>query len=329
MATQQHPLSRWGGRLAGFGLMAAAAFPLAFSEVEPAEAQSPVCFTVYGKCFCVDFFLTEMRDMAWGQAQQKITSLYDDFLNQELDTQISTIISAVESPEDLLDWRGYADDAREYAVNRSLSAMGVSPQEVATGDSVLGDYPELVDYLKQPQGDARDTVYPRAQAVAYGLADPGSMAPYRMQSDAGNTEPATQEEVVKAKAWADRMMVVPPAPASEDITPEKLASMPAGEIERQYLDTRVRVVGTIAQDAMLAPFTHEKAMTGLRKQHQQLQTIRGASPSVADTQSGLVLAEVLKGYSLIERIESHLRQERVMGAMIAMKQDLAALKEVE
>lgn len=327
MAIHQQTVARWGTRLAGFGLTAALAFPLTFSEVDPAEAQSPVCFTVYGKCFCVDFFLTEARDMAWGKAQEKVTSLYDDFLNQELDTQIRTIISAVESPEDLLDWKRYANDVREYAINKSLSEMGISPEDVATADSVLGDHPELLDYLNDPKGDDRNTVYPKAQAVAYALADPGSMVPYQMKSGSGDADPATPEEVAKAKAWADRMMVVPPEPSAEDISPERLATMSTGELERQYLTTRVRAVGSIAQDGMLAPFTHEQSLTGLRRQHEQIETIRNSSPSVADTQSSIVLAEVVEGYSLIERLESHLRQERLMGSLIAMKQELAAKQE--
>lgn len=326
MAIQQH-LARWGTRLAGFGVTAALAFPLVFTEVEPAEAQSPVCFTVWGKCFCVDFFLTEARDMAWGKAQGKITALYEDFLNQELDTQLRTIIAAVESPEDLLNWKQYARDVRGYAVNTPLSAMGISPQDIASSDSVLGDYPELVDYLQNHQGSDQNTVYPMAQSVAYGLAAPASLTPYQVNSAVSNAATASPEEVVKTKAWADRMVIVPPEVPAEAITPERLAAISSGEIERLYLTSRMRAVSTIAQDAMLAPMTHEKSVVGLRRQLQQLETIMSSSPSVADTQSGIILAEVLEGYSLIERIESHLRQERVMGSMIAMKQELAAKQE--
>jgi hypothetical protein len=109
---QRSQTYRWAARLGGFALTLAFAFPMVFSEVEPAEAQSPVCFTIHGKCFCVDFFLTEVRDMAWGKVQDEIASLYDDFFTQQLDTQVRDVLALIRHPEELLDWRSYGSQVQ-------------------------------------------------------------------------------------------------------------------------------------------------------------------------------------------------------------------------
>ncbi|RCV93733.1 hypothetical protein DU506_00845 [Vreelandella rituensis] len=307
--------------MAGFVVAAAIALPLTVSKVDDAQAAGPVCFTVNGKCFCVDFFVTEITDMAWGKFQTLSAEFLEDFLNEQLDTQLVQLLGDILTPGDLLAWREYGLLVREYLNDYAVEEMGIPPEVVATASSMLEERPEVLAYLAEHEGDDADNkVLPMMRAIAYGLAAPESMMPYTPGTLNEANREVPVEDMVLAKSWADRMILVPPLP--ETIDADKVPDLSIDEIDRAYLETRMHVAGKIAQDGMLAPMVYEASAQGLREQAGQLISISNAtSKSVADAQSGVVLSEALMAHSLIERLESNLRQERLLGALVAFKQE--------
>ena len=312
---------RWLTRIGGFTLTLAAAFPLMFTEVDPANAASPVCFTVYGKCFCIDYFTTEPQDMVWGQIQEEIANTYNDFTTQQLDTQIQDVVSIIRDPSELLDWRDYGEQTKDLLLGREAYDLGVTPQAVATSQSQLDDNPHIGAYLaSHPTHTASNTIRPKVEAIAYGLAAPESLLPYQSGQLNDDKQHLTNEELVLNKAWADRFIT--PPDTENTPTPEELVDTSTLALNRYHLEARTRAIGTIAQSALLAPATQDTELAGLDVRIEQLRQIQQLNnASVADIQTGLILAETMESEILIRRLESHLRQERVMGAMLALKQE--------
>lgn len=318
-------IQRWSARGAGFAAVLAVAIPLSVSEAPPAKAASPVCFTVYGKCFCVDFFTTEFQDQAWGRLQDKMNSLYEDFREEQLNTRLLSVLPDVMNGDILASWEEYGGDLEAYLKDRGLEEMGVSPEALATSSSILDDHPEITNYLEERGGDtsAENVMLPKVRAIAYAYADPASLSPYRANTLDAQSTSHDADTLTAHKAWADRMMLVPEPP--EGITDESLAGMSIDEVDGAYLQARQHVAGTMAHQALLAPMTKEADIVALEAQREELASLTGkAGASVSDYQSSNVLAEVMQGRVLLKRLESNLRQERLMGAVIALDQEQAA-----
>lgn len=317
-------ISRWGTRFASCGITLALAFPLVFSEVEPTEAQSPVCFTAWGKCFCVDFFLTELRDMAWGQVQAYIADTYGNFFDEQLNTQVGDLLPTIIPTSEIDGWRNYSRDVEGILYGRAPYNAGITPQDLATSRSVLGDFPDITNYLENnPSHREENIIRPVVEALAYGLAAPESLAPYSVGNVSSDNPELDDGTIILSKAWADRMAPPVNAPSFQDA--DTLADTTSLELERMYLEARVHSIGAIARNGLLAPVARDAELAGLNRQLDQIQAIQGnGNLSLADAQAAVILAEVIESEALVHRIESHLRQERLMGSLIALHQEAAA-----
>lgn len=323
MNHKRQPGRRWAARCAGFGLTIAIALPLTLTEVDPAEAAGAVCFTVHGKCFCIDFFTTEARDMAWGELQNAIANTFYDFISEELDTEVRDYIGDIRTAKTLYEHKELAKVIAESMSGRTAYDMGLPPQAVTSPSSLLEQTPHLTDYLAEhPTHTEANTIRPKVEAIAYAMANPESLTPYKegeLNVDSPQIEPET---LVLNKAWADRFIT--PAPATAIPSASELASTSTLELDRLHLTARQRAISAVAQNALVAPLTNDAELAGLQGQLEQIRDIQlRANPSVADMQTALVLADVIESEVLIRRIESHLRQERVMGSLVAIKQELA------
>ncbi len=320
---QRSQTYRWAARLGGFALTLAFAFPMVFSEVEPAEAQSPVCFTIHGKCFCVDFFLTEVRDMAWGKVQDEIASLYDDFFTQQLDTQVRDVLALIRHPEELLDWRSYGSQVQTVLSDRAVYNAGITAEDLQTNRSLLNANPHISEYLaSNPAHTAANTVRPMVESIAFAMAAPESLLPYATGDINDSNRSLSDGDIVLSKAWADRMII----PPDMEVIPgaDSIANMSSNALSRQYLTARVHAIGKVAQQALLAPVTQDAEIAGINSQLSQVKAIQGSAlGSVADMQSATILADALESEALLRRVESHLRQERLLGSLIVLKQEQA------
>jgi hypothetical protein len=160
------------------------------------------------------------------------------------------------------------------------------------------------------------------ESIAFAMAAPESLLPYATGDINDSNRSLSDGDIVLSKAWADRMII----PPDMEVIPgaDSIANMSSNALSRQYLTARVHAIGKVAQQALLAPVTQDAEIAGINSQLSQVKAIQGSAlGSVADMQSATILADALESEALLRRVESHLRQERLLGSLIVLKQEQA------
>lgn len=287
-------------RLAGAGgMMFLALGGAAFTLQDRAEAASPVCFTTPAGCYCVDFFLTKAKEELIGELQGYINNLmgeHNSLKEMGVEDALGGHVGNGYTYEDLL------DDSLRTEMNKPVSERPMPTS---------GDIPQGIrDTMERdPQSETR--LGRQARSVATAAASPESMAPYTVDSESEENT-AKPDDI---QDWTDRMVLEPHE--IEVPSDQELAEMPMSKLMKLYEDVRHNLGATYARSYLKELAASEQRLQALSKSRESLELDQVDQSGAL--QSANLVADTLKLAIDAELLESKLRQEALMGSLIAMR----------
>lgn len=288
-------------RLTGAGSVLALALGITVvTQQQQAEAQSPVCFTVWGgDCYCVDFFFTKIKEQVISQGQQYINNMmgeYDDLMRTGVQEVLQEQVGNSQT------YRGYIDAERRAALSNKSSERGLP-----SGASIPSGTRSALD--RDPQGQT--LIGKQARAIATVSNDPEGMAPYQVDRTG-----QTALDANSVLDWTDRLVLEPGElyiPQDED-----LAQLSMHELMELYNSARHSLGAHYARHHLLELAASEQRLQALEESRDRLDVGQqidqpgsaAAATLVAHTVSLAIDTEIL---------ESQLRKESLMAAIVAMR----------
>lgn len=287
-------------RIAGAGSVIVLALgTTVFTVQQRAEAASPVCFTVTGgDCYCVDFFLTMVKEQITSQAQKYINNLMGEHNDlkemgvQEVGGQVGNVYT----------YDGLLDD-----VNREALSQPASQRPMPTGAGI----PDVVRNGMERDPEGKTLMGRQSRAVASASAKPEELAPYTVsQSPSG--ERMSPESVLD---WTDRMLLEPADISIPD--DQALADMPMSRLLETYESVRHVLGASYSRYHLKELAASEQRLQALSKSREKLELDGLDQPGAI--QSANLVADTLNLAIDAELLESQLRQESLVASLIAMR----------
>lgn len=288
-------------RLAGAGSIVVLALgTTAFTVQQRAEAASPVCFTVTGgDCYCVDFFLTTVKEKVTSKAQQYVNNLMGEF-NDLKGMGIQEALNAHIGNGYTYD--GLLDEATRTAMDKPASQRA------------LPDSPSIPPGIRKTmEGDpgGKSLAGRRARAVASASGTPENLTPYSV-SQSPDEEGVSPERAID---WVDRTVIEPTAVNVPDDV--GLAEMPAARLLDMYERTRQVLGANYARYYLKELASSEARLKALSKSRETLVLDHVDQPGAV--QSAGLVAKTLNLAIDAELLESQLRQETLVASLMAMR----------
>lgn len=288
-------MSPWRWRFAGLGGGIAMIGMASALTMTPAnDAEGSVCFVTPAGCYCVDFFLTDIKEMIIEKAQEAVQEKineqthYKDYGVKEFspDIGIGTVYQDTE-------------ESREYRKTVS-EAFG---ERVASMPGTSGDVEEV-----DPTGETRAGKERIVSRVTQ--SDPKKMAPYGVSREPGSSA-VSAEEVAE---WSDRMLLE--TEAVDIPNDEELSRLPMAKLDRLYDDARYSIMTNYSRHLMQELAASQGRIKSFEKAREALEE---DFPVIGAAESATVHATMLGAAIKAEQIESQVRREQAMALMVGLQ----------
>lgn len=288
-------------RLAGAGSVLALALGITVTtHQQRAEAQSPICFTVTGgDCYCIDFFFTKVKEQVISQGQQYINNMmgeYDELKSVGIQEVLGADVGNIHT------YRGYIDDGYRSALSQSARDRGLP-----TGQCI----PKATRNAMERDPEGNTLVGRQARAIATADRDPEGLAPYRADLS-GKTALASDE----VQDWTDRMVLEPWDLRIPD--DEGLSRLGMHDLMELYNDARHYLAANYARHHLQELAASERRLQALEGSRDRLDVGDQIDQPGAAAAANLVAKTVNLAIDA-ETLESQLRKESLMAALVAMR----------
>lgn len=284
----------WKWRLAGLGsglgsLVLAAV--LTFSPATGNSAAASVCFTTPAGCYCVDFFLTEAKEMVINRLQEAVQEKINE---QEFfkNFGIGELVNGVGIGE-------WLEQNKHYQEANTLLTVPFSERQVARGDDPFAD----------PSDPLGETLNGReARSVNEVAQHPERMAPYKVNRH----ERGPSHDSMSLSDWTDRVIVeTDPIRIPSDA---ELADLPMRELYQLYDETRNAIATNYSRHYVQEMGRQEQRIQSLEAARRALDT---RLPVAGAVDAARVHAEMLETAIGVEIAESKLRREAVLALIVS------------
>lgn len=264
-----------------------------------AEAQSPVCFTIWGgDCYCIDFFFTKVKEKVVSQAQQYVNNLmgeFDDLRSVGIQDVLGDRVGNMHT------YRDYLDEAKREAWDKVASERPMpSSSHIPIGTRKAME--------RDPEG--KTVTGRQARAVATASASPEDMVPYSISREGGGGL-----DRAKVQDWTDRMVLEPgelSIPSNKD-----LAEMKMRDLLEMYDEARHALGGNYARYHMQELAKSEDRLQALEESRSRLEVGHLDQPGAI--QSAALVAKTVSMAIETELLESQLRRQSLMASLVAMR----------
>lgn len=288
-------MSPWKWRLTGLGGgigMIAVAGALTMTPVQ--YASSSVCFTTPAGCYCVDFFLTDVKEMVIEKAQDAVKEkineqeYYKDYGAKEFSPDIGVGTVYRDTSEDEAYRGGFSESFAKRSGGMSAGAAKVEELD-PTGETRVGKERIVARRANQ---------------------SPEGMAPYET-----GREPDAEEVTGEAVAeWSDRMLLE--TEAVEIPEDKELYQLPMARLEHLYDQARYAIMSERSRHLMQEMGKSQKRIKSLEAARKALE---GPYPVIGATETAQVHAQMLSTAIKAEQVESQLRREQAMALMVSVQ----------
>lgn len=299
-------MSPWKWRISGLGGglgVIAIAGALSLTPVDnPAKAASPVCFTTPAGCYCIDFFLTDIKEMITnkGQAaiQEKIKeqAFYKNYGIAEFSPEIGV--------ETLYNDVKYDKEYRETFTKPFADRAG--------GFLAGADGGEASDW----QGSTRNGKERIASRIA--AQQSASLVPYKSDRDPATVEVLGDE----VSGWADRVML-----ESEEVeipSDEELVTLSAprlfGLYDRARHDIQINHSRRMLQELGMS----QRRLKALEKARE---AVNVPTPVIGATVAAQVHSKMLITAIKVEEVKSLLRREAGLALTVGLQTNLTGVSD--
>jgi len=290
-------MSSWKWRGAGIVSGAVGVAAIMLLSATPAsynKAEASVCFTTPSGCYCIDFFLTDIKEMIINKAQEAVQNkineaeFYRNYGVKEFSPEIGN---------DSL-FRGYENNAsyretfsKPFHERAEENAVGAAEGEEQDPHGLTQNGKERIVTRQVRQ-------------------DETSLAPYPSSRDPEEAE----NTGIEISNWSDRVLLEPEAVSiPED---DELLELSAGRLFMLYDQVRHQILTTQARGLLQELGMHQRRIKALELARQSLDK---DFPVIGATQSARVHAEMMATITNTEALESSLRKEIAMGLLLGMQ----------
>jgi hypothetical protein len=288
-------MSPWKWRFTGIGSGVAAIIAVSALSLSPVAcntAQASVCFTTPSGCYCIDFFLTDIKEMIINKAQEAVQhkineqEFYKNYGINEFSPDIGS--------ETI--YRGYEHNGlyreafTKSFVERARESTSVNQEGVA-----------------DPFGETRNGQERIVRARVYQA--PESLTPYPSSRNPDIAE-AQGEDIAN---WTDQILL---GEEARGIPGDKeLAELPAPRLFGLYAQVRHQLLTNHSRVLIQELGMHQRRLKALEAARQAIDI---PVPVIGATEAGRVHARILVTAIKAEQAESQLRSEAAMAMLLSL-----------